>query len=78
MLDNLPHGQEVDWWALGVIMYAMLTGDYPFDGTDTKGLCQEIKCQEVEYPKEISRDAVLFIRRVSIINIKTEALHVLE
>ena len=25
------HGKEVDWWALGVLIYEMIVGKPPFD-----------------------------------------------
>jgi len=78
MLLGLPCGQEVDWWALGIIMYAMMAGRFPFSDPDEYGLQQKIKYHEEKYPKGISKYAKLMMRGVSIINIKTEALHVLE
>ena len=78
MLCGLPYGQEVDWWALGIIMYCMMAGRFPFNGTDEYRLQQEIMCHEVQYPMGISKEAELIMRRVSIINIMIEALHVLE
>jgi serine/threonine protein kinase len=78
MLQGLPCGQEVDWWALGIIMYAMMGGRFPFSDTDEYRLQHKIRCHEVKYPMGISIEAELIMRRVSIINIKTETLHVLE
>ena len=78
MLWGLPYGQEVDWWALGIVIYVMMAGRFPFHVTDKKRLQQEIKCHEVQYPMGISKEAEMIMRRVSIINIMIEALHVLE
>jgi serine/threonine protein kinase len=78
MLQRRPYGQEVDWWALGVTMYVMMVGDFPFQDSDDSTLECKIKFKEVEYPETISEDAVQIMRRVSIVNIETEALHVLE
>ena len=77
MLHGLPCGREVDWWALGIIMYAMMTGMFPFSDPDAYRLQHKIKHDEVKYPTGISKEAELIMRRVSIINIKTEALQVL-
>jgi len=77
MLQGLPSGQEVDWWALGIMMYAMMTGKFPFIDADDYMLQHKIRCHEVTYPMRISKEAAMIMNMVSIINIKTEALHVL-
>jgi len=78
MLQGLPSGQEVDSWALGIMMYAMMTGRFPFSDTDKYRLQHKIMCHEVKYPMGILIEAELIMKSISIINIKTEALHVLE
>ena len=30
------HDQNVDWWALGILIYQMLCGCHPFNGNQTK------------------------------------------
>ena len=59
-------------------MYAMMAGMFPFSDTDEYKLQHKIKHDEVKYLTGISKEAELIMRRVSIINIKTEALQVLE
>jgi len=77
MLQVLPCGREVDWWALGTI-YAMMAGMFPFSDPDAYIVQHKIKYHEVKYPTGISKEAELIMRRVSIININTEALQVLQ
>ena len=59
-------------------MYAMMTGRFAFSDPDEYKLQHKIKDHEVKYLTGISKEAKLIMRRVSIINIKSEALHVLQ
>ena len=45
ILDNKSYTRSVDLWALGVLFYFMLFGEYPFGGMDIK---QDVakKCSE--------------------------------
>ena len=36
------HGESADIWAVGVVMYVILTGVYPFKCKDEKGLFKKI------------------------------------
>ena len=78
MLQGLPCGREVDWWALGIMMYTMMTAMFPFSDPDVYTLQYKIMHYEVNYPTWISKGAEMIMRGVSIINIKTEALQVLQ
>ena len=31
MLEGLPYGHSVDWWALGIMVFKMLTGHQPYN-----------------------------------------------
>jgi len=59
-------------------MYAMMAGRLPFRDPDKYRLQEKIKHVEVKYPMWISIEAELIMRGLSIINIKTESLYVLE
>jgi len=60
------------------MMYAMTSGKFPFSDPDKYRLGEKIKHDKVKYLTDISKEAELIMKRVSIINIKTEAFHVLE
>jgi serine/threonine protein kinase len=50
-------GRQVDMWALGVLLYAMLAGSFPFRGQSEKELYAKIQRCNVQYPPRISREA---------------------
>ena len=59
-------------------MYAMLAGKLPFHDDDEYRLHKKITCHEVIYPEWISEEAVMIMKKASIINIQTEPLQVLQ
>ncbi len=56
MMRRLGHGSygvEVDWWALGIISFELLTGWPPFNDRDFSKLCQKILTQLVKFPPKL-------------------------
>lgn len=57
------HSFEVDVWAIGIMMYALLVGKPPFQAKDVNVIYERIKCIEFLFPsdKPISESAKVLI-----------------
>jgi novel protein kinase C epsilon type len=73
IVTNIPYGQGVDWWAVGVMIYEMMTGYPPFyynegedmyDDNEQNKLGQKILNDEVDFPEDMSLAAVSIVMKL--------------
>ncbi|CDF36810.1 Serine/threonine-protein kinase [Chondrus crispus] len=66
MLRGSPHGQAVDVWASGVVLYILLSGKFPFGGKNESEYYQRVLSKEAYFPNEewsnVSEDAKNLVR----------------
>mmetsp|Transcript_18474 Transcript_18474/g.33268 ORF Transcript_18474/g.33268 Transcript_18474/m.33268 type:complete len:322 (+) Transcript_18474:48-1013(+) len=64
ILLNRGHGKPVDWWALGVLIYEMLTGAEPFADDDPMSVYRKILSGKVSYPRDFNKDAKSLVKHL--------------
>lgn len=66
ILENKGHGKAVDWWALGTLLFEMMSGLPPFYDTNVQRMYHKILHEPLRFPKgegrQLSEDSKGLIR----------------
>ncbi|XP_033991294.1 protein kinase C eta type isoform X1 [Trematomus bernacchii] len=62
ILQEMLYGPSVDWWALGVLLYEMLSGHAPFEAENEDDLFESILNEEIVYASWLSDEAVHILK----------------
>jgi serine/threonine protein kinase len=49
------YSEKCDVWAIGVLAFQLITGDYPFKGDSMRAILRSQK-REIKFPKDMSAD----------------------
>ena len=65
MLAGNGYNESVDVWAIGVILFMLLTGSYPIDGSEKSKIFRRIKEKTIHYSKyNLERTEVKLLRKL--------------
>ncbi|KAI9332680.1 hypothetical protein BDR26DRAFT_869145 [Obelidium mucronatum] len=56
------YGRSVDWWSLGILMFVMLMGRYPYEGDDDEEIATAIRTTNLEFPASLPRPTIELIQ----------------
>uniref|UniRef100_G1NPF4 Protein kinase domain-containing protein n=1 Tax=Meleagris gallopavo TaxID=9103 RepID=G1NPF4_MELGA len=53
VIQSKGHGRAVDWWALGILIFEMLSGFPPFFDDNPFGIYQKILAGKIDFPRHL-------------------------
>ena len=56
MISEKGHDTVSDWWALGILLFELATGNVPFDNPDLETLADMICFDDLPYKRYFSKD----------------------
>jgi len=51
MIEETGHNKEIDYWALGILIYEMIVGIPPYYHKNRETMFNQIKTKAVKYPE---------------------------
>lgn len=57
IIKNSGYGTSVDWWSFGILVYHMLTGEFPFDSDELEKIPDKIVRDSLYLPADLTPNA---------------------
>ncbi|GMI19276.1 hypothetical protein TeGR_g6138 [Tetraparma gracilis] len=57
LVMNEKYGKEVDWWAYGVVVFELVSGQEPFRGRDIKATMKNVVAAKQKLPSKVEENA---------------------
>ena len=64
IIQSRGHGKPVDWWALGVLIYEMLSGYPPFYDSNHIGIYEKILAGKIKFSSHVDPQAIDLIQKL--------------
>ena len=64
IINNIGHDEKIDIWGVGVLLFELLTGEAPWEGSDVNTVKQNIIKLNIKWPKKMDPDAKDLISKI--------------
>ncbi|KAM6149250.1 cAMP-dependent protein kinase catalytic subunit PRKX-like [Rhynchocyon petersi] len=68
VIQSKGHGRAVDWWALGILIFEMLSGFPPFFDDNPFGIYQKILAAKIDFPRNLDFYVKDLIRKLLVVD----------
>ncbi|XP_060038679.1 cAMP-dependent protein kinase catalytic subunit PRKX [Erinaceus europaeus] len=68
IIQSKGHGKGVDWWALGILIFEMLSGFPPFFDDTPFGIYQKILVAKIDFPRHLDFTVKDLIRKLLVVD----------
>jgi serine/threonine protein kinase len=65
LIEGTGYNESVDVWGIGIVLFMLLTGKYPFDGSKRKSIFNRILNKDIDYDMyDLERDEIHLLKRL--------------
>ncbi|KAJ7418594.1 cAMP-dependent protein kinase catalytic subunit PRKX [Willisornis vidua] len=68
VIQSKGHGRAVDWWALGILIFEMLSGFPPFFDDNPFGIYQKILAGKIDFPRHLDLYVKDLIKKLLVVD----------